>query len=65
MIQDAIVNAISQMGDNVYQSFEVTKVEPTKGEYRDQEYVIVDCSLGYQRGQCRGGLVELYMQEEV
>jgi hypothetical protein len=76
MIQDAIVKAISQMGDNIYQSFKVTKIEPTKGEYRDQEYVIVNfkyalltldwrCSLGYQRGQCRGGLVELYMQEEV
>jgi hypothetical protein len=42
MIQDAIVKAISQMGDNIYQSFKVTKIEPTKGEYRDQEYVIVN-----------------------
>ena len=42
MIQDAIVKAISQMGDNIYQNFKVTKIEPTKGEYRDQEYVIVN-----------------------
>jgi hypothetical protein len=41
-IQDAIVKAISQKGDNIYQNFKVTKIKPTKGDYRDQEYVIVN-----------------------
>jgi hypothetical protein len=37
MIQDAIVKAFSQKGNNIYQNFKVTRIEPTKGEYRDQE----------------------------
>lgn len=40
--QNAIIKAISQKGDNVYQNFKITKIEATKGEYRDQEYVFVD-----------------------
>lgn len=40
--QDAIIAAISQKGNNVYQNFKVTKLEPTKGEVGDQEYMLVD-----------------------
>lgn len=40
--QDVLIKAISQKGDNVYQNFKVTKIEPTKGEYKNQEYVLVD-----------------------
>eukprot|EP00545_Synedropsis_sp_CCMP1620_P003478 CAMPEP_0119004144 /NCGR_PEP_ID=MMETSP1176-20130426/980_1 /TAXON_ID=265551 /ORGANISM="Synedropsis recta cf, Strain CCMP1620" /LENGTH=267 /DNA_ID=CAMNT_0006955821 /DNA_START=55 /DNA_END=858 /DNA_ORIENTATION=+ len=40
--EQAIVKAISQKGDNVYQDFKVTNLEPVKGDYRDQEYMIVD-----------------------
>lgn len=26
----------------MYQNFKISKIEPTKGEYRDQDYVLVD-----------------------
>jgi len=40
--QTAVIKAISQKSANIYQNFKVIKVEPTKGEYKDQKYVIVD-----------------------
>eukprot|EP00978_Attheya_sp_CCMP212_P013601 scaffold34139_cov45-Attheya_sp.AAC.4 len=40
--QEAIIKAISQKGNNVYQNFKVTKVEQTTGEYKSQKYAIVD-----------------------
>jgi hypothetical protein len=40
--EKAIIKAISQKGDNVYQNFKVTNIAPQKGEYRDQDYMLVD-----------------------
>lgn len=40
--QNAVIKAISQKGDNIYQNFKITKIAPTKGEYKDQTYVLVD-----------------------
>jgi len=40
--KNAVIKAISQKGDNVYQNFKVTGIEPTKGEYKGQDYVLVD-----------------------
>lgn len=41
--QTAVIKAISQKGNNVYQNFKVIKTEPgTVGEYKDQKYMIVD-----------------------
>lgn len=40
--ENAIIKAISQKGNNVYQDFKVTKVEPTSGGFRDQKYVLCD-----------------------
>ena len=40
--EDVLIKAISQKGNNIYQNFKVTKIEPTTGEYNNQEYVIVD-----------------------
>lgn len=40
--QNAVIKAISQKGSNIYQNFKVTKVEPSKGGYKDQSYMIVD-----------------------
>jgi len=39
---NAIIKAISQKGNNVYQNFKVTNVAVGSGEYRDQKYVICD-----------------------
>ncbi|KAI2503058.1 hypothetical protein MHU86_11406 [Fragilaria crotonensis] len=40
--EKALIKAISQKGDNMYQNFKITNMAPQKGEYRDQEYVVVD-----------------------
>mmetsp|Transcript_37373 Transcript_37373/g.81827 ORF Transcript_37373/g.81827 Transcript_37373/m.81827 type:complete len:290 (+) Transcript_37373:134-1003(+) len=40
--EDALIKSISQKGANIYQDFKVIKTETTRGEYKDQEYVIVD-----------------------
>mmetsp|Transcript_17623 Transcript_17623/g.24285 ORF Transcript_17623/g.24285 Transcript_17623/m.24285 type:complete len:277 (-) Transcript_17623:355-1185(-) len=40
--KNAISKAISQKGDSIYQDFKITKVEPVKGDYNDQQYVICD-----------------------
>jgi len=41
--QEALIKAISQKGDNVYQNFKITKIDSFKTtEYKDQEYVLVD-----------------------
>lgn len=40
--KNAISKAISQKGDSIYQDFKITKVEPVKGEYKNQQYVICD-----------------------
>ena len=40
--QEAVIKAISQKGNNVYQNFKVTKIEPTTSGYKDQQYVLVD-----------------------
>jgi len=38
----AIIKSISQKGDNIYQNFKITKIDPRKGVYKDQDYAIVD-----------------------
>jgi len=40
--EDAIIKAISQKGANIYQDFKVIATEAVKGEYKEQEYVLVD-----------------------
>merc|ERR1712071_277426 len=40
--QTALIKAISQKGENVYQNFKITKLEPSAGEYKDQKYMLVD-----------------------
>jgi hypothetical protein len=40
--EEVLIKAISQKGNNIYQNFKITNLEPTKGEYKNQEYVIVD-----------------------
>lgn len=40
--KNAISRAISQKGDSIYQDFKITKVEPVKGDYNNQQYVICD-----------------------
>ena len=39
---NAIIKAISQKGNNVYQNFKVTNVAPGIGGFRDQKYMICD-----------------------
>mmetsp|Transcript_14750 Transcript_14750/g.21068 ORF Transcript_14750/g.21068 Transcript_14750/m.21068 type:complete len:287 (+) Transcript_14750:121-981(+) len=39
---NAIIKAISQKGNNIYQNFKVTKVQPRQGVYEGQDYVTVD-----------------------
>lgn len=38
----ALIKSISQKGENFYQDFKITKIDPRKGLYKDQDYVIVD-----------------------
>lgn len=40
--QNAVIKAISQKGDNIYQNFKIVKAEPTTGEYKKQKYMLVD-----------------------
>mmetsp|Transcript_16968 Transcript_16968/g.24870 ORF Transcript_16968/g.24870 Transcript_16968/m.24870 type:complete len:299 (-) Transcript_16968:426-1322(-) len=40
--QDAIIKAISQKGDNIYQNFKIKAVNPTKRSENGQDYIIVD-----------------------
>jgi len=40
--EEVLIKAISQKGNNIYQNFKITNIEPKKGEYNNQEYVIVD-----------------------
>ena len=40
--QNAVIKAISQKGDNIYQNFKITKLEPKDGEYKNQKYMLVD-----------------------
>eukprot|EP00566_Odontella_aurita_P016427 CAMPEP_0113548218 /NCGR_PEP_ID=MMETSP0015_2-20120614/12775_1 /TAXON_ID=2838 /ORGANISM="Odontella" /LENGTH=253 /DNA_ID=CAMNT_0000448831 /DNA_START=277 /DNA_END=1038 /DNA_ORIENTATION=+ /assembly_acc=CAM_ASM_000160 len=40
--EDVLQKAISQKSANIYQNFKVKNIQPTKGEYKDQTYVIVD-----------------------
>lgn len=43
LFERAIIKAISQKGNNMYQNFKITKIAPQIGpEYGDKEYVIVD-----------------------
>ena len=40
--EEVLSKAISQKGSNIYQNFKIIKTIPTKGDYKDQDYVIVD-----------------------
>jgi len=41
--REAVIKSISQKGGgSMYQEFKVTKLTPQKGEYKDQDYMIVD-----------------------
>lgn len=40
--EEVLIKAISQKGNNIYQNFKITNLEPIRGEYKNQEYVIVD-----------------------
>jgi hypothetical protein len=40
--EEVLIKAFSQKGNNIYQNFKITNIEPKKGEYNNQEYVIVD-----------------------
>jgi hypothetical protein len=43
LFEEAIVKAISQKGNNMYQNFKVTKIVPQTGpEYDGKDYVICD-----------------------
>uniref|UniRef100_A0A7R9WJF7 PsbP C-terminal domain-containing protein n=1 Tax=Pseudictyota dubia TaxID=2749911 RepID=A0A7R9WJF7_9STRA len=40
--ENVLQKAISQKSANIYQNFKVTNIQPTKGGYQDQTYMIVD-----------------------
>lgn len=40
--QNAVIKAISQKGENIYQNFKLTNLEPAAGEYKNQKYMLVD-----------------------